>query len=58
MKPLLSLPLLSIKGETQSQPKSAEEALEEEIVKAAPVVEIKQEVHVIEKQENDTDKWW
>ena len=55
---MLSLPLLSIKGETQSQPKSAEEALEEEIVKAAPIVEIKQEVHVMEKQENDTDKWW
>ena len=58
MKPLLSLPLLSIKGEAQSQPKSAEEALEEEIVKAAPVVDIKQSVHVVEKQEKDTDKWW
>lgn len=58
MKPLLSLPLLSIKGEVSSQPKSAEEALEEEIVKAVPVVDIKQSVHVVEKQEKDTDKWW
>ena len=58
IKPLLSLSLLPKK----EQPKSAEEVLEEEIVKSAPVAEIEKPVIPEKKEEiveeNCTEKWW
>lgn len=56
--PLLRIPLISIKGDAPSPEKSTEEALEEEIVKAAPVVDIKRDIRVIEDVQKETDKWW
>ena len=56
--PLLRIPLISIKGEAPSLEKSTEEVLEEEIVKAAPVVDIKRDIRVIEDVPKETDKWW
>lgn len=58
IKPLLSLSLLPKK----EQLKSAEEVLEEEIVKSAPVAEIEKPVVPEKKEEiveeTDTEKWW
>lgn len=56
--PLLRIPLISIKGEAPSLEKSTEEVLEEEIVKAAPVVDIKRDIRVVEDVPKETDKWW
>ena len=56
--PLLRIPLIAMKGDTQQPEKSTEEALEEEIVKAAPVVDIKRDLRVIEDVQKETDKWW
>lgn len=55
--PLLRIPLISIKGEAPSLEKSTEEVLEEEIVKAAPVVDIKRDIRVVEDVPKETDKW-
>ena len=56
--PLLSLSLLPKK----EQPKSAEEVLEEKIVKSAPATGIEKPVVPEKKEEkveeNNTDKWW
>ena len=56
-------PLLSLSLRTKKeQPKSAEEVLEEEIVKSAPIAEIEKPVIPEKKEEiveeDNTDKWW